>query len=154
MAIGTDSGIWFFGTQTEVSSSQTTLANNAYVACGSNFTNSDDAPSASAVMKLQFDTTAPTVGNILLFGELQDVQSTNDMDAPSDNYPHVLLGAFPIVWSKAIDTDYYTTIPHFELPVMASSQVIQFWIKNNGTGQTIGTGWQLWITPKTLGPHA
>ena len=154
MAIGSDTGVWFFGTQTEVSNSQGTLADNAYVACGTQLTNTVNATDGAAVMKLQFDTTAPVVGNVMLFAELQNVQGTNDMDAPSALNDHVFLGAFPIVYSKAIDTDYYTVIPSFTIPAAGAAQVIEFWIKNNATGQTIGTGWQVWITLKALGPTA
>ena len=154
MAIGTNAGAWFYGTQTAVSSSQTTVADNAYQACGVDFTNTANAPFASAVMEIAFDTTAPTVGNVLLFAMLHNVQSTNDMDAVGATNQNVLCGAFPIIASKTIDTLYYTVIPHFELPAAGDGQVIRFYILNNATGQTIQTGWQLWITQKTMGPTA
>lgn len=154
MAIGADSGVWFFGTQDEVSSTPGTIASDAYLAAGSTWTNDDDAPYASATLKCQFDTTMPTAGNILLYARMLNVQSTNDNNAVDANFPHVLCGAFPIDFGVANDTDFYTTIPHFEIPMAYSSQQLDFYLLNNGTGQTIGTSWQLWITPKTMGPHA
>ena len=159
MTISTNAGIWFFGTQDEVTSgTPATIASGGYGKAdqGSsvNWTNDDDAPYASATLKCQFDTTMPTVGNILLYARLLNVQSTNDNEVPDANFPHVLCGAFPIDFGVANDTDFYTTIPHFEIPQAGASQAIDWYLMNNGTSQTIGVSWQLWITPKTIGPHA
>lgn len=154
MAIGADDGIWKFGTQDEVSSSPGTIADNAYLAAGLTWTNDDDATDAAAVLKVQFDTTMPTVGNLLLYARLLNVQSTNDEEAVDANNPINLVGSFTIDYGVAADVDFYTTIPNFQIPVTKSSQEIDFYLLNNATGQTVGTSWQLWITPKSVGPHA
>jgi len=39
-------------------------------------------------------------------------------------------------------------------PGTQTSQIYRFFIKNDGTAQTIGTSWNLWVTPVTQGPHA
>jgi hypothetical protein len=155
MAISTDATIWFFGTQDEVTSGTASTVSSAAFSDTDDtaeWTNDDDAPWASATLKYQFDTTFPTVGSIGLYAKLNNVQSTNDELDDSDGYH--FLGAFKIPYGATADTDYYATIPLFEVPQAGASQAILFKIKNEGTAQTIGTGWQLWITPKTYGPHA
>lgn len=155
MTIATNDTIWKFGTQDEVTTgTPSTVANDAFSDSDdtANWTNDDDAPWASATLKFQFDTTFPTVGFIGLYATLKDVQSTNDELDDSDGYH--FLGTFKIPYGSTADTDYYANIPMIELPQAGASQVILFKIKNEGTGQTIGTAWQLWITPRTYGPHA
>jgi len=160
MAIGTDSTIRFWGTQDEVTSSAGTLANDT-VSANTDidaWTNDDDAPNATATLKYQFDTTMPTAGSIDLYCVLENVQSTNDEpdpDVADDDYSKRYLGSFTInkASNGSPDVDYYDSI-EIELPAgIASSQDMHFFIFNNGTSQTIGTGWQLWITPWTYGPH-
>lgn len=155
MAIGTDATILFFGTQDEVSTGTTsTVASAAFSDSDdtADWTNDDDAPWASATLKYQFDTTFPSAGSIGLYAQLKDVQSTNDEVLDTDSLH--FLGSFKVAYGQAADTDFYATIPMFEVPQAGASQVIRFHIKNEGTSQTIGQGWQLWITPKTYGPHA
>ena len=159
MAISTDSGIWFFGTQDEVTSgTPATIANDVFGKAdqGSSvdWTNDDDATDGSAVLKCQFDTTMPTEGNILLLAHLQNVQSTNDDGVPDANNPVHVVGAFQIDFGIAADVDFYTTIPNFTMPQATAAQRIDWYLLNNGTFQTIGVSWQLYITPKALGPHA
>jgi len=159
MAIGTDANIWFFGTQDEVTSgTPATIANDAFgkadQGASVNWTNDDDAIYASAVLKCQFDSTMPTVGNIWLIAHCLNVQSTNDPGVPDANFPHIVVGTFPIDYGVAADTDFYTIIPTFEIPQFDTSQAINWYLKNNGTSQTLGVSWQLWIAPKTTGPHA
>jgi hypothetical protein len=159
MSIGTDDAILKFGTQAEVTSgTPATIASNAYGKADQAgtvaWTNADDAETAAAVLKCQFDTTMPTVGRIGLYAHLLNVQSTNDLQVPSANFPHVFCGVFPIPFNVAADTDFYTAIPDFIIPSLASAQAIDWYLRNDSTGQTIGVSWQLWITPKAVGPHA
>lgn len=157
MAIGTNDVILKFGTQDQVDSTAGTVANDAFSVAGdvdSTWANDDDAPRGAAVLKLQFDTTAPTVGSVGLYARLLDVQSTNDSPIPDSNFEHYLVGVFPLDFGVAADVDYYTTIPVFQMPMIYSGQIIEWYIKNEATGQTIGTGWNLWITPISDGPHA
>lgn len=153
MAISTNATIWVFGTQDEVTTGTPgTVADGAFGDPGQDWTNDDDAPWASAVLKFQFDTTFPTAGSIGLYARLIDIQSTNDEQDDSDGWH--FLGTFKIGYGLTADTDYYAAIPLFALPQAGASQVTRFKIKNEGTSQTIGSGWQLWVTPKTYGPHA
>jgi len=159
MAIGTDSAIWFFGTQDEVTSgTPATIASNGFGKADQgatvNWTNDDDAIEAAAVLKCQFDTTMPTVGAIDLYAHLLNVQSTNDLNAPDASFKHVYCGTFLIDYGVAADTDFYTAIPRFNLPAIGTSQAIDWYLHNDATSQTIGVSWQLWITPKAKGPHA
>jgi len=158
MAIGTNDSIVKFGTQDEVTSgTPATIASNAFGLADQGgtvaWTNDDDAKWAAAVLKCQFDTTMPTVGGLELYARLHNVQGTNDQNAPDANYLHTYCGSFPIDFGVAADTDFYTTIDRFELPVITTSQRIDWYLRNVGTGQTIGVSWQLWISPKTDGPH-
>jgi len=159
MAISTDSGIWFFGTQDEVTSgTPATIADDAFgkadQGASVNWTNDDDAVYASAVLKCQFDTTMPTAGSIWLIAHLLNVQSTNDTGVPDASNEFHIVGEFPIDFGVANDTDFYTVIPNFQIPQAGASQAIDWYLKNNNTGQTLGVSWQLWITPKSIGPHA
>lgn len=159
MAISTDAGIWFFGTQDEVTSgTPATIADDGFgpadQGASVNWTNDDEATDGSAVLKCQFDTTMPTVGNILLYAHLLNVQGTNATGVPDANNELVLVGAFPIDFGVANDTDFYTVIPNFQMPQAGAAQAINWYLKNNATGQTLGVSWQLWITPKVIGPHA
>ena len=159
MAIGTNDSVLKFGTQDEVTSgTPATIASNAYgkadQGASVSWTNDDDARYGSAVLKCQFDTTMPTEGTVELYAHLLNVQSTNDPGAPDADYPAVYCGTFTIDFAIAADTDFYTVIPEFEIPMVGSAQAIDWYLRNANTGQTLGQSWQLWITPKTDGPHA
>lgn len=159
MAIGTDDSVIKFGTQDEVTSgTPATISSGNFGKADQgdtvNWTNDDDARFASAVLKCQFDTTMPTTGSIELYAHCIDVQSTNDLPVPDSDYPHIYCGTLPIDFGVAADTDFYTGIHEFEIPMFETSQEIDWYIRNVGTSQTIGVSWQLWIGPKADGPHA
>lgn len=157
MAISTDAAILFFGTEDQIDSTAGTIADNTFSVAGdvdSTWSNDDDAPLGAALLKCQFDTTMPTVGSIGLHARLLDVDGTSDMPIPSANYPHIYVGTFPIDFGVANDVDFYTMIPLFQMPMYQTSQIIEWYLKNDGTGQTIGAAWSLWVTPITQGPHA
>lgn len=159
MTIGANDGIWKFGTQDEVTSgTPATIATDGFgkadQGASINWANDDDAPDGSAGLKCQFDSAMPTVGNILLVAHLLDVQSTNDTGVPDANNDVVVVGQFKIDFGIAADVDFYTVIHNFEMPQAGPAQKIDWYIKNNGTAQTLGVSWQLWITPKSIGPHA
>ncbi len=158
MTIETNDAILKFGTQDKVTSSAGTVADDAFSASGDtvDWINDDDASLAAAVLKLQFDTTMPTVGIVDLFGQLLNIEGANDAGAPDGSHEHVYLGSFPIDFGVANDVDFYTTLTgiYFRVPQLGASQTIHFFIRNNATAQTIGTGWDLWITPVTEGPKA
>lgn len=157
MAIETNDAIVKFGDQDQVDSTAGTVADGAFSVAGdvdSTWTNSEEAPLGSAVFKGQFDTTMPTVGSIGLYARLLNVQSTNDVNEPDGSFEHIFVGSFPIDFGVANDVDFYTVIETFNMPAAGPAQAIEWYIKNEGTAQTIGTSWNLWITPKTEGPAA
>lgn len=160
MTIGTDDGIWKFGTQDEVTSgTPATIADDAYgkadQGASVNWTNDDDAPFGSAVLKLQFDTAEPVTGSVGLYAHVLNIQSTNDPGVP-DALNNLLgfVGTFPIDLGIGEDVDYFTFIESFAMPAIGAAQAIDWYLFNSATGQTIGVSWQLWITPKAIGPHA
>ena len=155
MAIVTDDAILKFGTKDVIDSTAGTIANDAFSVAGdvdSTWSNDDDAQWGMALLKLQFDTTMPTVGSIGLYARLLDVEGTDDMPIPSTDYPHIYVGTFPIDFSVANDVDFYTMIPLFQMPMSKSSQIIEWYLKNDDTGRVIGIAWNLWVAPITLGP--
>ncbi len=157
MAIGTNDTISKFGSETEVTvASPATIANNLFSVAGDTtaWTNSDNAPFASFALEFQFDTATPTVGAIDLFAQLTDIQGTNDPGVPDANFPHTYLGTFPLDFTITFDNDYWSLIESVELPNMHASQIYHFYLRNNGTGSTMGVNWDLFIIPKTFGPAA
>ena len=152
MAIGTDAAIEFFGTQDTLGTTSATVANNAFSVAGdlSTWTNDDDAPTASITLLVDY-ATAPTANtSINLYARLLNVQSTNDNEIPDANFQHTYLGSFPI--NNPSIANQYITIDVL-LPNTKTSQEYEFYIENK-TAQTIQASWDLYITPKTIGPHA
>lgn len=155
MAIVTDDAILKFGAADVIDSTSGTIADNAFSVAGdvlSTWSNDDDAQWGAALFKGQFDATMPTIGSIGLYARLLDVDGANDMPVPSVNYPHINVGTFPIDFGVAADVDFYTMIALFLMPMWETSQIIEWYLKNQSTGRTIGTAWNLWVTPLTLGP--
>ena len=149
MAIETGTIIEFFGTQDPITGSGATVANNAFGAAATTWTNDDDAPRASVVLLCSFSV-APTANTAVnLYLRPLDIQSTNDQDVPDANFTHVYVGSFPV---NDVTTSQYITID-ISLPNTYTSQQYNLYIENK-CGQTIGTGWTLYVTPKTYGPHA
>jgi len=159
MAITTNDNIQKFGTQDEVTSgTPATISSGSFGKAdqGSsvNYTNDDDATMGAAVAKIQFDTTMPTTGSVDLYAHLLDVQSTNDTGAPDGSNENLFVGSFPIDFGVANDVDFFTVIPRFTMPGVGTAQRIDWYLKNEGTSQTLGVSWQLFITPISEGPHA
>ena len=149
MAISTNAVIEVFGTQDTITGSGATVANSAFGAAATTWTNDDDAPRASVVLQCAFSV-APTASSVVnLYLRPLDIQSTNDQDVPDANYTHVYVGSFPV---NDVTTTQYITID-ISLPNNYSSQQYNFYIENKA-GQTISSGWTLYVTPKTYGPHA
>lgn len=159
MAIETNDAILKFGTQDEVTSgTPATIATDTFGKADQGasvaWTNADDAPLGAAVLKVQFDTTMPTVGTIGLYAHLLNIEGTNDPGIPAANNAQTFVGSFLIDFDIANDVDFYTYIELFRLPGIGAAQAIDWYLKNVGTAQTIGVSWQLWITPITEGPKA
>jgi len=152
MAIGTDSAVEFFGTQDDLDSTSASVADGAFSIATdvAQWTNDDDAPAASITLLCDWNTTGPDANSIInLYAKLHNVQSTNDGEVPDANHRHVYIGAFPL---NDVLTNQYITID-VALPNYMTSSVYEFFIENR-SGQTLQAGWILYVTPKTIGPHA
>jgi len=159
MPISTNDAILKFETQEEVTSgTPATISNDAFgkadQGASVNFANSNDAPLAAAVLKVQFDTTMPTTGTIGLYAHVLNIEGTNDPGVPDASNEQTFVGSFLIDFGVANDVDFYTYIELFRMPGIKASQEIDWYLKNEDTSQTIGVSWQLWITPITEGPKA
>jgi len=151
MAIGTSSAIEFFGTQDTLGTSSAAVADAAFSIASdlSTWTNDDDAPQASVVLLANFSV-APTANTYInLYLRLLNVQSTNDQDVPDANFGHVFVGSFPL---NDVTTAQYSTID-ISLPNTVTSQQYEFYVENQ-SGQSLPAGWDIYVTPKTIGPHA
>ncbi len=149
MAIGTDSAIDFFGTQDTITGSGATVVDGAFGAAATTWTNDDDAPMASMILEATYNVAPDANSSVDLFARPLNIQSTNDGDVPDANFGHVYLGPFPL---NDVTGAQYIAID-IRLPNTKTGQEYNFYIENNG-GQTISSTWGLYITPKTIGPHA
>ena len=130
MAISINDAILKFGTQDEVTSgTPATIANNLFgkadQGASVNWTNSDDAPLGAAVLKVQFDTTMPTVGTIGLYAHVLNIEGTNDPGVPDVNNPQTFVGSFLIDFGILVDVDFYTYIELFRMPMIGAAQMSQ-----------------------------
>jgi len=149
MAIGTDSAIEFFGTQDTLTGSGATVADGAFGVSATTWTNDDDAPMASMILEATFSVAPDANSSVNLYARLMNIQGTNDQNVPDANFGHVYVGSFPL---NDVTTAQYISID-IRLPNTKTSQEYVFSIENNG-GQTIANTWDLYVTPKTIGPHA
>lgn len=151
MEIGADSLVEFFGTQDTVTSGSSSVTDGSFSVAGdiTTWTNDDDAPMASVVFEGTYSVSPTASSSVNLYARLMNIQSTNDQNAPDANFQHVYLGSFPL---NDVTTAQYTAID-VRLPNTKTSQEYEFYIENNG-GQTLSAGWDLYVTPKTYGPHA
>jgi hypothetical protein len=156
MAIGTDSAIHFFGTQDTLGGTATAaVADNNFstinATTGMNsWTNDDDAPMASVTLLADFSV-APDANSVInLYARPLDVQSTNDNPVPDANFQRLYLGSFGL--NDVTTPAQYVTMD-IALPNGKTSQEYEFYLENK-SGQSLPAGWDFYITPKTLGPHA
>ena len=150
MAIGTDSAIDFFGDQDTLGTSSAAVGNGDFSVAGdlSTWTNDDDAPQASVTLFCDFAAAPDTNSSLNLYARMLAVQSTNDNTVPNANFQHRYLGSFPL--DNSTDPQYITI--GASLPNTKTSQQYEFYIENK-SGQSLPLGWDLYITPKTIGPH-
>lgn len=151
MAIGTDAAVEYFGTQDTLGTSSATVADNAFSIASdlSTWTNDDDAPMASVTALIDFSVAPDANSSVNLYLRLLNTQSTNDSDVPDANFQHKYVGSFPM---NDVTTNQYITID-IALPNGKTSQEYEFYIENKA-GQTIQASWDIYVTPKTIGPHA
>ena len=151
MAIETDAAIDFFGTQDTLGTSSAAVADDAFSIAGdlSTWTNDDDAPMASVILLANFSV-APTANtSINLYLRPLNMEGTNDGDVPDANFQHMYVGSFPL---NDVTTAQYIPIT-ISLPNTKTSQEYEFYVENK-SGQSLPTLWDIFVTPKTIGPHA
>lgn len=151
MTIGTDAAIEFFGTQDTLGTSSSAVANTAFSVAAdlSTWTNDDDAPMATAILLANFSVAPDANSAINLFLRPLNIQSTNDGDVPDANFGHIYVGSFKL---NDVTTAQYIAID-IRLPNTKTSQEWEFYVENN-SGQSLPAGWDIYVTPKTIGPHA
>ena len=151
MAISTGAAIEFFGTQDTLGTTSAAVADNAFSIAGdlSTWVNDDDAPQASVILLANFSVAPTANSSINLYLRLLDIQSTNDQDVPDANFQHTYVGSFPL---NDVTTAQYIAID-ISLPNTVTSQNYEFYVENQ-SGQSLPAGWDIYVTPKTLGPHA
>jgi hypothetical protein len=151
MAIATGAAVEFFGTQDTLGTSSAAVADDAFSIAGdlSTWVNDDDALQASVTLLCNFSV-APTANSSLnLYVRLLNVQSTNDSTVPDANFQHRYVGSFPLNDSTVAQ---YITID-IGLPNSVTSQQYEFYVENT-SGQSLPAGWDIYVTPKAIGPAA
>ncbi len=151
MAITTDAAIEVYGTQDTLGTSSAAVADDAFSIAGdlSTWTNDDDALTASVTLLANFSV-APTVNTVInLYLRLLNVQSTNDADVPDGNFLHKYVASFPL---NDVTTAQYITLD-IALPNGKTSQEYEFYVENK-SAQSLPAGWDIFVTPKAIAPHA
>lgn len=146
-------GIVFRGTPKTLEASGSSITNNSVVQAddASYDTTSDGAgyPDAEFVLTCAFGT-GPTEGTVVqLMARPLDIDSTNDAEVPEMARPTLLIGVFVV---NNVTTTQYIPMQGIyarDVPVKAD-----YYLGNNGTGQTVSSGWKLVVTPRTKGPAA
>jgi len=151
MAIEVDDRIDKFGTQAALGTSSSAVADGAFSIASdtSTITISSDVDQASVVLEADGAAALDAGAEVDLFFQPLNIQSTNDAEVPSANFPHVFMGTFPL---KDIATNQFSPIDISLRNVKSGQEYIPF-IRNR-TGQSIDAAWDLHYTDKTAGPKA
>ena len=151
MAIGTSSAVEFFGTQDTLGTSSAAVADGSFSIAGdlSTWTNDDDAVMAAVILLANFSVAPDASSSINLYLRPLAIQSTNDQEVPDANFQHTYVGSFAV---NDVTTAQYVTI-EISLPNTKTSQGYEFYVENQ-TGQSLPAGWDIYVTPKAVGPAA
>ncbi|UCV02290.1 hypothetical protein [Dechloromonas denitrificans] len=92
-------------------------------------------------------TTAPTENTTLaVYAQPLDIDGTNDADAPETTRPTVFVGT--------VQVNNVTSTQYFELLAENVPWKANYYLHNNGTGQTLSAGWKMDVIPYTSSPSA
>ena len=155
MAIETDDTIYKFGTQDEVSvTTPAAIDGNNGISLTSDidlWTNDDDAPMVAFVFNGTYSA-VPDTGVLEFYCTLHDIEGTNDEPDMDASNPGFFLGS---ITPDQVTTSQHKAAGPFALPVTKSSQVYRFHLVNrqNDAAHDISSGWSLWVTPVSYGPH-
>ncbi|MDR1995148.1 hypothetical protein [Azonexus sp.] len=123
------------------------IANNAIVqaAAASYDVSADGGAYQDARFGLSFTFgTAPTEGTVLaLYAQPLDINGGN-AEAPKATRPSVFVGSFVV---SNVTTTQYAELIARDVPWKAN-----YYLHNNGTGQSVSAGWKLTVTPFTVAP--
>lgn len=109
------------------------------------FTNGGGYPDGRFVISWA-QATAPTEGTVIsLIARPINISSTNDAEAP-ETTRYKWIGNFVV---NNVTTTQYDELYAQDLPWEA-----EYYLHNNGTGQTISAGWTLTVEPWTRAPAA
>lgn len=123
------------GSQTNLASSQTALADAGFEALATTISN-NVSPSARFVLNID-QATAPDIGSrVNLYYRPLNIEGANDGPVPDDNYRHHLLGSFAV--DNVTGSQYYDLITS-RMPVGACEIYVE-----NTTGQAFNSGWNLY----------
>ena len=152
MAFSTNDAINVFGSQAELSNSTSLIAGGEWSAGATDmplWTNTDDALEAALTFSGSLASAAAAGTSIDVYIQKMNVANTTDDDLEPDNgFMHTFVGSFDM----DVGTTQLLTID-IPLPNYKTSSEYVFWIKN-GTTQQLSALWELWITPKGIGPKA
>jgi len=113
-------------------------ANYGIVADGSSYTD------AKFVASFTFGT-GPTEGAILaLYARPINIDGAGDAEVPEATRPTVFIGSFVV---NNVTTLQYAELLAYDVPWEAD-----YYLHNNGTGQTVSAGWTLKVTPFSRAP--
>jgi hypothetical protein len=149
MAVGDP--ILSVGTTKTLEANGASITNASVVqADDANYTLSSDAnnwPDAEFVLVCAFVTTSLIEGKqINLYARPLDVQSTNDTEVPEAGRPTHRVGSFTV---NGVTTTQYIVLDGLfatDLPRSAAYYL------HNETGQTVSSGWSLYVTPRNVIP--
>lgn len=139
-----------FGTQRTLEANGAAIANNTLAqADDANYGIVADGlsyPDARFVLTGTFSV-APTEGTTLaLYARPLDIDGTADAEAPETTRATQYIGVFVV---NNVTTAQSMTLNAQNVPWIAT-----YYIYNSGTGQTLSAGWDLLVTPYTIGPAA
>lgn len=150
MTIGTGDAIVKYGTQKTLEASGASIANNAMAQADdadySVALDGSGAPDVEFAIAVTFGT-APTQNTLIdLYAQALNIDGTSDAQAPTTTYRQKYIGSFVV---NNVTTQQFLALLAYDVPPNAA-----YYLHNNGTGQTISSGWTLKATPRTVGPAA
>lgn len=144
----TNEAKFYYGTTKTLEASGSSISNNALAqADDANYDVVSDGggyPDGEFVLSGAFSVAPAENAALAIYARPLDVDSTNDTEVPETTRPTLYIGALPV---NNVTTTQYITCVGRDLPKLAA-----YYVHNNATGQTLGSGWTLKVTPRTYGP--
>lgn len=151
MTIGTNDAVVKRGTTKTLEANGASIANNAIAQADDALYDIDadgsSAPDAEFILGITFGTAPTENTGVDLYAAEQDIDGTTDEQAPEASaYRPRRICSFTV--------NNVTTLQTIKKFVQNVPTKAYYWLYNNGTGQTISSGWTLKVTPRTVGPGA